>query len=147
MQALLAYGADILPRPAERRCAIISENEKYKYRAISILVQHKGEENAIDMGELYCLVFGKPYQNKINDTRAIRTIITEMRKEGQPIGSNGDGYYLIKTKSELDKYCSRLRKRAIRIFSQEAHIRKISLPELVGQVHLLISNEIGAPDA
>ena len=115
-------------------------NEEGTSKILMILSRHVGEEKAIDMGELYSRVFGESYTHKINHTRRLRTIITALRRKGVPIGStaakNGGGYYLVRAGSELDEYCGRLRRAALNKLAMEAKLRKISMPELLGQMQL-----------
>ena len=109
-------------------------------RLMEILSRHVGEEKAIDMGELYERVFEEPYSHKINHTRALRKLITKLRHKGVPIGSvskkNAGGYYLVRAGSELDAYCSRLRRRALNALVMEAKLRKLAMPELLGQMQM-----------
>ena len=115
-------------------------NEEATSKILMILARHVGEEKAIDMGELYSRVFDEPYTHKINNTRRLRTVITALRQKGVPIGStaakNGGGYYLVRAGSELDAYCGRLRRAALNKLLMEARLRKISMPELLGQMQM-----------
>ena len=118
----------------------IISNEEATSKIYLILSQHVGEEKAIDMGELYSRVFNEAYTNKINHTRRLRTIITAQRKKGARIAStsskNGGGYYIVRAASELDEYCGRLRRAALNKLMMESRLRKISMPELLGQMQL-----------
>lgn len=68
------------------------------------------------------------------DIRDITEQIERERREGRPIcASTGEnpGYYLAESAEELDKYCSRLKSRAIEIFkTRQALIR--TLREIAG---------------
>lgn len=109
-------------------------------RVLQVLALHVGREHAIDMGELFTRVFGKAVSHKINESRELRTLITALRRKGIPIGStsktNGGGYYLVRASSELDEYCATLRQRALRALVMEARLRKIGMPELLGQMQM-----------
>jgi hypothetical protein len=115
-----------------------AEREALKGRVMMELARHIGRSNAIGMGELYQMIYGEPYENRINDTRPLRKVITELRREGSPICSLccalAPGYYLASVGSELNGYLERLRKQAIKKLSQEAKIRRVSLPALLGQL-------------
>ena len=115
-------------------------NEQATSRVMIILSRHVGREKALDMGELFSRVFNEPYNHKINNTRRLRTIITALRRKGVPIGStaatNGGGYYIVRAGSELDEYCGRLRRAALNKLALEAKLRKISMPELLGQMQM-----------
>lgn len=116
------------------------KHETHKLRLMYILAKHVGETNAIGMAELFVDVFGEEWRHRINDTRKIRMIVTELRGEGIPICSvttkDGGGYYLAAAGSELRGYTERDKKRALRILARVSRIEKISLPELLGQMRL-----------
>lgn len=101
---------------------------------------HVGRARAIGMGELYERVFGRPYRSKINGTRGLRKLITDLREEGIPILSVPDsdegGYFLASAGSELNDYCNALRSQGLRRLSLEAKLRKTTLPKLLDQVQL-----------
>lgn len=120
-----------------------SEN---KHRLLSALSEHVGKINAISMTALYEIVFDRPWYDKINDTRALRTLITVMRNDGIAIGStssqNGGGYYI---PAEGDEYIDYLKKREIKalvILKQNSLAKKVSLPVYLGQLQLNNLGEI-----
>ena len=121
------------------------DKERAKGTVLKILSRHVGANRKIGMGELYYAVFGEAWSNRINDTRALRKLITELRNEGVPIcsvaDSTGGGYYLASAGSELSSYCERLRTQALRKLAMEAKIRRITLPELLGQMTLSFKRE------
>jgi hypothetical protein len=67
----------------------------------------------------------------------LRAIITRLRRQGLPICSQsrtaGGGYYLAAAGSELEDYCKRLRKKALKGLCIEALLRQTTLPELLGR--------------
>lgn len=111
-----------------------------KTRLYQVLTQHVGKTRRIGMGELFEKVFREGWKNRINDTRRLRKFITELRNDGVPIcsvaTSSGGGYWIASAGSELNDYCQSLRGRAIKILSQEARLRKKTVPELMGQLSL-----------
>ena len=115
----------------------------YKAKLLAELSRHIGKHNAIGMGELYSRVFDKSWGHKINDTRQIRRVVTTLRNEGVPICSASDcntgGYYLASAGSELENYCSRIRRRGLQALMMEAKIRRTALPELLGQIQLSLN--------
>lgn len=119
--------------------------EKYKYRTLSTLANHTGSINAIGMAELYETIFHRDWSNRINDTRKLRTVITVMRNEGVPICSvsakNGGGYYLAAAGSELTGYLDRAEHRALKVLARNARIKRIALPEYLGQMKLNLEGE------
>ena len=124
----------------EREHMTDQEKEIAKSRLLMVMPQHIGKARSIGMGELYEAVFGDKYDHRINDTRRLRKIVTELRREGVPLVSSASrfdgGYYLASAGSELADFCEKLRRRALKILSMEAQIRKITLNELVGQLRL-----------
>jgi len=116
------------------------ELEKYRFRLLSEMVNHIGQHNAIGMGELFEAVIDEDWQHRINDTRKLRFLITALRAEGIPICSisnrNGGGYYLAAAGSELIAYLRRAERRALKILMRNARIKKISLPNYLGQLRL-----------
>lgn len=111
--------------------------EAAKGRVLRLLTQHVGRANAIDMGELYRQVYGQEWSHKINDTRALRGVITELRRHGAAIGSvssrTGGGYYLM-SGSELVDWMDRVKIQAIRKLGMLAKLKRKTLPELLGQI-------------
>jgi len=123
-------------------------------RLLSILTTHIGETNAISMAELYERVFDKKWHNKVNDTRKLRLLVNKMRSEGIAICSttdqNNGGYYLAAAGSEVNDYLRRLERRALKILWRISKIKKVSLPELLGQMRLHMverGDNQEAPDA
>lgn len=117
------------------------ERKEFKSRILLAMTQHIGQTRKIGMGELYELVFGEMWNNRINDTRSLRFLITELRREGSPICSDGGGYWLASAGSELDGYCMRLRDRALKVLAQEAILRKMPMLELLGQLPLEFNSQ------
>ena len=116
------------------------ETSENKHRLLSAMNEHVGKGNAISMTALYEIVFDRPWNDKINDTRALRTLITTLRDEGIAICStssqNCGGYYI---PAEGDEYLDYLRKRKIKalvILKQNSLAAKVSLPAYLGQLQL-----------
>jgi len=116
------------------------EIQMRKTRILMIMSGHVGQGKRIGMGELYERVFEETYDHRINDTRRLRKLITELRRDGVAICSvaskNGGGYWLASAGSELEIYCKNLRTRAIKILGMESKIRKITMSEMMGQMAL-----------
>ncbi len=110
------------------------------------MMDHIGRQNAIGMAELYEIICGREWTNRINDTREIRKLITALRNEGRPICSisnrNGGGYYLAAAGSELEEYLKNNERRALRILARNSKIKKVALPEYLGQVRLALEEEV-----
>ena len=115
-------------------------------KLMTVMTGHVGRIQAISMGALYKAVFGRDWTDKINDTCKLRDLITTLRKEGLPICSTWDGYYLAAAGSELQDYLARYKRRALRILARVAMIKKITLPELMGQIQMEMTEAIHDDD-
>lgn len=96
---------------------------------LNVLAFHHGRDRGISAEQLE-KVTGVPQ-------RRLRVLISELREEGLAIcGKPETGYFMATSADELDESCQFLRHRAMRSLQLEARMRKISLPELVGQLKL-----------
>mgnify|MGYP001570962665 FL=1 len=69
--------------------------------------------------------------------RHVRRYISQLRGEGYAIcGTPETGYYMAQTAEELEQTCQFLRSRAMHSLVLESKLRKIPLPDLLGQLHL-----------
>jgi len=123
----------------KKECRTI-DTPKNRSRLLAELTSHIGGHNAIGMAELYETVFERTWTHRINDTRILRHLITDMRRDGVPICSassqDGGGYYIAAAGSELTNYLRRDKRRALGILARGARIKKISLPNYLGQIKL-----------
>ena len=117
-----------------------NNDDAYKKECLAILTRHIGEEKTIGMGELYERVFKRRYNNRINSTRRLRNLITDLREEGVAIGSNTKpntgGYHLIRSSSELEEYVNRNIAIAKKKLYMISRLKKVSLPEILGQLSI-----------
>lgn len=116
------------------------DTQENRSRTLATLASHIGEPNAIGMAALYEAVFDRPWEHRINDTRALRRLITILRDEGVPIcsvaTSSGGGYFLAAAGSELAAYLRRSERRALLILRRNSRIKRISLPNYLGQLRM-----------
>jgi len=114
-----------------------------KYKLLGILSHHIGRLNAIGMGALYTKVFGREWAHKINDTRYLRYLVTELRKEGHMVASCGDGYYLPATGSEREEFLKKFAKPALHSLWLVSRMRRraVSEAEFGRQLRLLLGGE------
>jgi hypothetical protein len=121
----------------EKREIDTAENRN---RLKSAMFDHVGEVNAISMTALYEAVFDRPWNDRINDTRALRHLITALREDGVPICStssqHGGGYYIAAAGSEFIEFLRKTERRALLILMRNARMKKVSLPEYLGQLKL-----------
>jgi len=100
-----------------------------KHDVQSLLYRHVGASNgvsasaiarALDMSE-----------------RRVRTLVSELREEGVAVcGHPKTGYFIALTPWELEETCAFLRRRALHSLTLESKLRKVPLPELLGQLRL-----------
>ena len=92
------------------------------------------------MGELYTRVYGKPWRHRINDTRKLRELITELRLEGRRIcsssSSSDGGYYLAATGGELETALDGDYRRAVKILAMRGKMLHASGEEILNQLRL-----------
>ncbi|MFA5754255.1 MAG: hypothetical protein WC905_02810 [Patescibacteria group bacterium] len=109
-------------------------------KVMAALNQHIGKANAIGMPELYETVFGVPWSDTINSTRNLRKLVTAMRDDGFAICSStsreGGGYYQPAAGSEMIDYLRKTERRALCILKRNSQMKKISLPDYLGQLKL-----------
>jgi hypothetical protein len=127
------------PRPfedVEKKEIDTSEN---RHKLLAELSNHIGEVNAISMTALYEAVFQRPWDDHVNDTRTLRKLITMMREDGVPIcsvSSSKGGYYLAAAGSEMADFLRKTERRALRILHRNAKMKKVSLPNYLGQLKI-----------
>jgi hypothetical protein len=101
------------------------------------LANHIGEANGIHARALaQALVGSNPGPAA---ERRLRQVIAELRMDGQQIcGTPEAGYFLATHAAELDKTCAFLYDRAMASLQQVARMKRVSLPDLRGQLQLPI---------
>lgn len=119
--------------------------DRYMSRLIETLFQHHGETAAIGADELHNIVFREQPIDKINSTRPLRRLITELRRRGYPIGSisrkHGGGYFWA-TRNELEAWKAGVTKSALKKLAMIRRMKQTSR-ELSGQSRF---NFIGGKD-
>ena len=90
---------------------------------------HAGKGNGIGAEQLAgCL--------GINE-RLLRVLVSQAREDGVAISATPEtGYYIAQTADELEESCEFLRSRALHSLRMEAQLRRIPLPDLLGQLRL-----------
>ncbi len=98
-------------------------------RVLAVLERHIGVRSGIGAGDLAAAT-------GISE-RWLRRIISQLREDGTAIcGHPHTGYYIAATYAELEESCEFLRARALHSLALEARLRRIPLPELIGQLKL-----------
>lgn len=96
---------------------------------LTVLSRHIGKGNGISVRQLEQQLDMLP--------RQIRHHISDLREEGHAVcGTPADGCYIASTPDELEQTCDLLRSRAMHSLVLESRLRKIPLPDLIGQLHV-----------
>lgn len=102
---------------------------KDKTNVLNLLSRHIGKGNGISMRELEQQLDLLP--------RCIRSRISDLREDGHAVcGMPKDGYYIAATPEELEQTCTFLHNRAMHSLTLESKLRRIPLPDLLGQLHV-----------
>jgi len=95
---------------------------------------HIGRARGVTASQLVGEVLGA---SRPADERRLRDLIVELRMQGHHVCAHpSSGYYLAETPEELEETCAFLRARALQSLSQISRMRGVSIPDLVGQMHL-----------
>lgn len=105
-------------------------------QVLTELSHHIGQANGIHVRELVTRITGQAVSCALLERR-IRTIVTELRMDGAHIcGHPVTGYYMAETPAELEQTLQFLRSRAMSSLTLESRMRRVSMPELLGQITL-----------
>lgn len=100
------------------------------------LEKHVGKSTGIHVRDLVARVTGLVATAAAQERRA-RELISELRQQGHRIcGKPESGYFMAATHEELLETCDYLRRRALTGLVIESQMRRISMPELLGQINL-----------
>lgn len=106
---------------------------------LGVLGGHIGEKNGITGEQLARKATGidRWDERDLRTERLVRKLIQELRNEGFHIcGTPDAGYFMAATAEELDRTCSFLYSRAMASLTQIARMKKVSVPDLRGQLKL-----------
>lgn len=96
---------------------------------LNALSSHQGREAGIAARDLAKQLEIPP--------RRLRTIVSECREEGLAIcGHPATGYFMATTPEELQQTCAFLEHRAMHSLRKLSRMKKVSLPDLMGQLML-----------
>lgn len=100
-----------------------------KERLLTLLAGHIGEGTGIT-AEQITLALGIP-------KRRVRTLVSELRLDGVAVcGTPETGYFVAANAGELEHTLNFLRARAMHSLLLESRLRRVPLPDLIGQLHL-----------
>ncbi|MGB0212950.1 hypothetical protein [Algiphilus sp.] len=98
------------------------------------LRRHVGAENGASAAALVTEIRGTTAPGH---ERQLRHCIEELRRDGQHVcGHPSTGYFIAATEDELLRTCAYLHDRALTSLTQVAAMRRVSLPDLRGQLRL-----------
>ena len=105
-------------------------------QVLTELSHHVGKDNGIHVRELVQRITGQLITSEAL-ARKVREIVTELRMEGAHIGGHPtSGYFIAESADELEQTLQFLRSRAMSSLALESRMRRISMPELLGQFFL-----------
>lgn len=108
-----------------------------KNSVLAALSQHIGKERGIKGSDLVSQITWD--SATAADSRKLREVIEGLRLEGQHICAHpSHGYYIAKDAQELNESCEFLLHRAMTSLVQISKMKKVSLPDLRGQLGLKI---------
>lgn len=105
-----------------------------KAELLQVLSRHIGEVSGVSAEQLCVAVCGEhtPFIE-----RRMRHLVTELRLEGYHVCAHpSSGYFMASTGEELDRCCAFLYDRAMASLQQIAAMKRVSLPDLRGQLRL-----------
>lgn len=105
---------------------------------LGVLGGHIGAERGIKARDLALKVIDRQLLGRTAAVeRLVRKHIQELRTEGFHIcGTPETGYFLAASADELDRTCAFLYSRAMTTLTQIARMKKVSVPDLRGQLKL-----------
>ncbi len=99
------------------------------HQLLAALTGHIGRDKGIAARHLAAMIDAP--------VRRVRALVTELRLEGEAVcGHPSTGYYMAATAEEVEETCQFLRARAMHSLVLESRLRKLPLPDLVGQLKL-----------
>lgn len=103
---------------------------------LQALSRHIGRANGARVDQLVAEITGVPGSNGAAE-RQLREAVVTLRLDGHHVCAHPEsGYYLASTPDELDATCTFLYERAMTTLQQIAAMKRISLPDLRGQLKL-----------
>lgn len=101
---------------------------------LAVLQTCVGEAHGVTAEQLVLAITGR---RSSADQRRLRKVIEALRTAGHRICANPSrGYYMAANDDELDRACIFLRERAMTSLRQESAMKRVSLPDLIGQLEL-----------
>ncbi|MGE3348166.1 MAG: hypothetical protein AB7I35_12110 [Ramlibacter sp.] len=100
------------------------------------LQHHIGQDKGIHVRELVQRITGQIAATEHLE-RKVREAVTELRMQGEHVcGHPATGYFMASDAAELQATCNFLYSRSMTGLQQVAAMKRVSLPDLRGQLHL-----------
>lgn len=104
---------------------------------LEALRRHIGRAQGATARDLVCEITGCDPQSEGAAERELRAVVHDLRLEGHHVCAHpAEGYYMAASAEELDRTCLFLYSRAIKSLLQIARMKKVSDPDLRGQLRL-----------
>lgn len=118
---------------------ILYERDLTPALVLDVLGDHAGAANGITARDLVAKICG--FATGPGE-RHLRHVIEALRKQGHRICAHpATGYFVATTEAELDASCEFLYGRAMTSLTQVAAMKRVSLPDLRGQLRLPAAND------
>lgn len=109
-------------------------NDSDRNRLLTVLSRHIGAANGCSVRQLARAVFGDAGDGP---QRYVRQLIVELREAGEHVCAHpSTGYFIAETEDELDATCTYLYRRSMTSLQQIAAMKRVSLPDLAGQLNI-----------
>ena len=109
-------------------------------RLLAVLANHVGINRGASIGRLVDEMVGHRHMSAAEHAcaeRDVRELVVQLRLEGHHVcASPTTGYYLAANLDELNAACEFLTTRAMTSLLQVSRMKRVSVPDLVGQMHL-----------
>ncbi len=103
---------------------------------LAALGRHIGQARGVSAADLVREITGDLFCEAAGE-RLLRSCVSELRGDGIAICAHpAHGYFIAETAEELNLCCEFLRSRAMHSLVLESRLRKIPLPDLIGQLTL-----------
>ena len=113
------------------------KHDPNKTAVLHVLSQHIGRARGIKAAALVREIRQPIGIANLFNERRLRICISELREDGIAVcGLPRRGYFIAENDEELEETCRFLRSRAMHSLALESKLRKIPLPELLGQLRL-----------
>lgn len=109
-------------------------------RMLAVLSQHIGAKHGVTIAQLVDAMAhprGIDPRERASIERNARELVVQLRLAGHHVCAHpSSGYFMAATSEELDAACTFLYDRAMTSLQQVAAMKRVSVPDLRGQLHL-----------